>query len=219
MIPFRGRSVKRGEGAPGQALTYDIHKGPGRETARAGAPRWLPCSRRIVRRGGKAAGALGHGEMTHPCPAGQDMLPVRGFDAVCPWGAKALQSWRAGFWVVAGESRKSRRFARQERLAGAPGDGERGAAFYNFTHPQKPTFRPFRTPCFACHPAGGTAGSARTRSRDSSLENPFLGNRPVPLQSPAPKTPQAAGLCSRACRRLLPPPPQPERNAASPPHS
>ena len=26
----------------------------------------------------------------------------------------------------------------------------------------------------------GPAGSARTRSRDSSLENPFLGNRPVP---------------------------------------
>ena len=44
-------------GAPGQALTYDIHKGPGCETARAGpvpgAPRWLPCSRRIVRRGEK----------------------------------------------------------------------------------------------------------------------------------------------------------------------
>ena len=44
-------------GAPGQALTYDIHKGPGCETARAGpvpgAPRWLPCSRRIVRRGDK----------------------------------------------------------------------------------------------------------------------------------------------------------------------
>ena len=44
-------------GAPGQALTYDIHKGAGCETARAGpvpgAPRWLPCSRRIVRRGDK----------------------------------------------------------------------------------------------------------------------------------------------------------------------
>lgn len=44
-------------GVSGQALTYDIHKGAGRETARAGpvpgAPRWLPCSRRIVRRGDK----------------------------------------------------------------------------------------------------------------------------------------------------------------------
>ena len=162
MIPFRGRSVKRGEGAPGQALTYDIHKGPGRETARAGAPRWLPCSRRIVRRGGKAAGALGHGEMTHPCPAGQDMLPVRGFDAVCPCGAKALQSWRAGFWVVAGESRKSRRFARQERLAGAPGERKAGAIYID---------------CVS-------------------------------------QTPQAAGPCSWACRRLCAQPPQAERIAA-----
>ena len=152
-------------------------------------------------------------------PQGQGALPVCGIDAVCPVGAKALQSGAPDFGGVAGESRELGRFAHQERLAGAPGDGERGAAFYNFSYPQKPAFRPFRTPCFACHPAGGTAGSARTRSRDSSLENPFLGNRPVPLQSPAPKTPQAAGLCSRACRRLLPPPPQPERNAASPPHS
>ena len=29
---------------------------------------------------------------------------------------------------------------------------------------------------FSRHPAGSTAGSARTRSRDQSLENPFLGN-------------------------------------------
>ena len=34
-------------------------------------------------------------EMTLPCPAGKEALPVYGIDAVCPCGAKALQSWRA----------------------------------------------------------------------------------------------------------------------------
>ena len=63
----------------------------------------------------------------------------------------------------------------------------------------------------------GPAGSARTRSRDQSLENPFLGNRPPFSRSPRPPTPQAAGPCSWACRRLLASPPQPERNAARPP--
>ena len=35
--------------------------------------------------------------------------------------------------------------------------------------------------------------------------------------TPSPKTPQAAGPCSWACRRLRPPSPQPNRNAAHPP--
>ena len=51
---------------------------------------------------------------------------------------------------------------------------------------------------FSRHPAGSTAGSARTRSRDQSLENPFLGNRPFPKkrrrrQAPAP---EPAAVCS-----------------------
>src|SRR5699024_7539826 len=33
----------------------------------------------------------------------------------------------------------------------------------------------------------------------------------------SPNAPQAAGPCSWACRRLLPPPPHPNRNAARPP--
>ena len=46
-----------------------------------------------------------------------------------------------------------------------------------FTRPRR---RPSCSPSRDCHifprhPAGRTAGSARTRSRDSSLENPFLG--------------------------------------------
>ena len=67
------------------------------------------------------------------------------------------------------------------------------------------------------HPAGRTAGSARTRSRVQTLENPFWGTAHVFPRLPSPKTPQAASPCSWACRRLLPPPPHPNRNAAPKP--
>ena len=76
---------------------------------------------------------------------------------------------------------------------------------------------PSASPVPRNHPAGRPAGSARTRSRDQSLENPFLGTASVFPRPPSPKTPQAAGPCSWACRRLLPPPPQPERNKAPKP--
>ena len=59
-------------------------------------------------------------------------------------------------------------------------------------------------------PQGGTAGSARTRSRVQTLENPFLGNDVRFPPSPVPQPPQAASPCSWACRRL-PPPPRPNR--------
>ena len=51
----------------------------------------------------------------------------------------------------------------------------------------------------------GTAGSARTRSRVQTLENPFLGSSPVFLVSRLQN------------RRLLPPLPHPTRTAAHPP--
>ena len=63
---------------------------------------------------------------------------------------------------------------------------------------------------FPNHPAGRPAGSARTRSRVQTLENPFLGNSLRFPQPPSPKTPQAAGPCSWACRRL--PPYRPQSN-------
>ena len=49
------------------------------------------------------------------------------------------------------------------------------------------------------------------------LRIPFWGAAAVSPQPPSPKTPQAAGPCSWACRRLLPPPPHSERNEARPP--
>ena len=67
---------------------------------------------------------------------------------------------------------------------------------------------------------GGTADSARTRSRDLSLENPFLGNWPPFSCGPTPSiSPQAADPCSWACHGLFPLPLQSERNAAHPPHA
>ena len=68
---------------------------------------------------------------------------------------------------------------------------------------------PFTLPVAASspsHPAGRTAGSARTRSRVQTLENPFLGTPRFPPFTPSP-TPQAASPCSWTCRRVraLPP--------------
>ena len=71
----------------------------------------------------------------------------------------------------------------QRRTSGA---GIRARPATAFPRRYKPAFRSFRTPCFPCHPAGRTAGSARTRSRDQSLENPFLGNRRF-LRRPVPQ--------------------------------
>ncbi len=49
------------------------------------------------------------------------------------------------------------------------------------------------------------------------LRIPFWGAAAVSPQPPSPKTPQAAGPCSWACRSLFPPPPHLERNEARPP--
>ena len=111
---------------------------------------------------------------------GKGALPVCGIDAVCPCGAKALQSWRAGFWFVAGQRWMKKRFALQER------SGRRARKT------KHTVLRSMRPPRPRNHPAGRTAGSARTRSRDQSLENPFLGTarpqrrrRQAPARGPA----------------------------------
>ena len=70
---------------------------------------------------------------------------------------------------------------------------------------------------FPCDPAGRTAGSARTRSRVQTLENPIWGNGGQLSRLCVPKPPQAAGPCSWACRRLSAPSPHSERNAERPP--
>src|SRR5699024_9841819 len=85
-----------------------------------------------------------------------------------PAGQRRFRIGAPDFGCIAGASRALGRFAHQERLTGAPGERKRTL------------LRSMRPPSPRNHPAGGTAGSARTRSRDSSLENPFLGNRPSP---------------------------------------
>ena len=106
---------------------------------------------------------------------GKGALPVCGGDAVCPCGAKALQSGAPDFGWFAGESCLRSGLPFKNGLVGAPGERKRAV------------LRSMRPPSLRNHPAGRTAGSARTRSRDSSLENPFLGTAAVSPQPPSPQ--------------------------------
>ena len=124
------------------------------------------------------------------------MLPVCAFDAVCPCGAKALQSGAPDFGWFAGQRWMKKRFALQERSgrrAGKTGKRSRiglSALFFaNIRRGEalKIIFLPLSHPLFSRnHPAGRPAGSARTRPRDQSLGNPFLGNRRF-LRRPVPQ--------------------------------
>ena len=163
-----------------------------------------------------------------PCPVGQGGAAVCGGDAVCPAG-KGASEWRAGFWACRGREQFARRFAHQGDFPGAPGNGAaarfaaniRGRAVeISFPRPQKPNFLPFLPPLHS---------PAIPRGERRALPAPAQGSRPLRIPSwgtaivfphpPSPPTPQAAGPCSWACRRLFPLPPPSERNAASPPHS
>ena len=97
------------------------------------------------------------------------------------------------------------RFALERWSGGAPGG--RKHAVLRSTGP----------PSSRSHPAGGTAGSARTRSRVQTLEDPFLGSGVCFPRLPSQKPPQADGPCSWAVRRVCALPPEQKRNEASPP--
>ena len=139
-----------------------------------------------------------------------------------PAGQKRFRVGAPDFGWFAGQRWMKKRFAFKNGLAGAPERRGKGAALdcraFLCEHPARGSAQdhlptPFTPPVFTQSSRGGDRrGSARTRSRDQSLENPFLGDG-----SRFSKTPQAAGPCSWACRRLLAPPPQPDRNAARPP--
>ena len=88
--------------------------------------------------------------------------------------------------------------------------------FQPFCARKRPSLRPSRR-LIPRHPAGRTAGSARTRSRVQTLENPFVGSRPhLPVSHP-PKPPQADGPCTWAVRRVCALPPEQKRNEAPKP--
>ena len=197
-----------------------------------------PCSwggRAVLRASSRCKGK-GRGGSLRRClaPLGQGALPVCGVDAVCPCGAKALQSgapdlgWFMGKSILWGALPIRGAFpARRGTESGQP---FMQTAFPNRRRRQVPA-RGLAAVCMHSRPkrnesqtvcpllvgqagvnfeptalaagTAGPAGSARTRSRVQTLENPFLGNRP---RLPCPLN-----------RRLLPPPPQSERNKAPKP--
>ena len=124
------------------------------------------------------------------------------YEAICPSGRAGRRAGRRGKNALRIRAHPSR----AGRRARSMGDGVDGRFARGENCPLFP-----RPPRFRNHPAGRPAGSARTRPRDQSLGNPFLGKRP-------PKTPQAAGPCSWACRRLCPHrPTRNEKEAPMPP--
>ena len=149
---------------------------------------------------------------TLPCPAGaRDAASVRDRRCSPLWDKSASELARlileASRERAEGRGALPIRYGRQARRGTGKGQrrtsgaGIRARPATAFPRRYKPAFRSFRTPCFPCHPAGRTAGSARTRSRDQSLENPFLGTGLRFPAAPSPKT--AAG--GRLLRLSLPP--------------
>ena len=107
-------------------------------------------------------------------PAGQGALRRGVGDAVCPKGKSAALEARPFFLGVVGGAGFGA-VCLSGSLGGRAGDGGRGcAAVY------------CGTLYVAAMPQGGTAGSARTRSRVQTLENPFLGNRHPFSRGPVP---------------------------------
>ena len=104
-------------------------------------------------------------------PLGQGALPVCGVDAVCPCGAKALQSGAPDFGWFAGERWMKKRFALQERFG-------RRARKTKHT-----VLRSIRPPRPRNHPAGRTAALPAPAQGSRPLRIPFWGTGPV---SPVP---------------------------------
>ena len=150
-------------------------------------------------------------------PVGQGALRGCGSDAVCAVGAKALLCGAPDFGGFTGKSTLRGglpfRRGRQARWEGGESGvvvrlqgmerafilvrrsassirGERGGP--HLPRVAKTVRLPFpHLPRSRNHPAGRTAGSARTRPRDQSLGDPFLGNAPVVSLPPVPQN--AAG--------------------------
>ena len=140
------------------------------------------------------------GEMTLPCPAGKEALPVCGVDAVCPVGKSASELARLILVCRGGKLDEemvcpSRTVWQARRRDGVKGPHWTVRAF-RCEHPARGSAQdhlptPSASPVPRNHPAGRPAGSARTRSRDQSLENPFLGTATISPSAPVPQN--AAG--------------------------
>ena len=146
----------------------------------------------------------------------------------CLPAARALRCWARPILAGHGMEGVSKRLAHQAGLAGAPGHAfcravprasmgmwswgirqawRRLSWLLPTGMARSPQHTASRYP-----PAGGTADSARTRSRNQSLENPIccraVGGTLHPSRY---QPPQADGPCAWAVRRLYPLPPK--RNA------
>ena len=153
-------------------------------------------------------------------------LPCRAWDAAgvrvrrcLPLRGKSAAEGCAGFWPVHGKEFFAGRFAHQETFPARRGTELRGTSHrFCFSrrisgarHTVETVFFPFyllfapakghlpalpAAPPSPDHPAGRSAGSARTRSRVQTLENPFWGTATVSPAAPVPQPPQAASPCS-----------------------
>ena len=143
---------------------------------------------------------------TLPCPGGARGAAGVRIRRCLPLRGKGAAEWRAGSWCVAEGSRVLERFAYHGGFSGAPG-GRKHAAL-----------RSMRPPSPRNHPAGGTAGSARTRPRDQSLGYPFLGNRPTSPPSPRPPKRRRRQVPARGLAAVctLTAPPETQRSIHAP---
>ena len=121
--------------------------------------------------------------MTLPCPGGQGGAAYVRIRRCLPCGQRRYRVARR-IWVCREKKRFLKALCPSGGFAGAPGKAEpfvpfsvEGTATLSSAHERRKVHRPV-SPAAAfspCRPAGRTAGSARTRPRDQSLGNPFLG--------------------------------------------
>ena len=126
------------------------------------------------------------------------------YEAICPSGRAGRRAGRTG------KNRFAYSSASFEGWQTRPEHGGRFARGENC-----PLFP--RPPRFRNHPAGRTAGSARTRPRDQSLGYPFLGNRPISPVSPSPQNAAGGKSLLVDLPPSVPSPPHQKRKEASMP--
>ena len=143
--------------------------------------------------------------MTHPCPTGQGYAASVRDRRCLPYGQKHFRVGAPDFGVSRG------RAGRWGALPIRNGwQARRGNGSIPFCAPRGHRVH-------ATIPRGERRALPAPAQGIHPLRIPFWGTATISPSAPVSPTPQAAGPCSWACRRLLAPPPQPDRNAARPP--
>ena len=121
--------------------------------------------------------------MTLPCPGGQGGAACVRIRRCLPCGQRRCKVARR-IWACRGKKRFLKALCPSGGFAGAPGTAKtfvplsmEGTAALSSAYERRMVHRPASSAAAfsPCRPAGRTAGSARTRPRDQSLGNPFLG--------------------------------------------